>query len=82
MLRALIIVASLSLRLIASSAAAGADFDPLHRAAREHSGWWSLGPAPRTILATVAADAKSHTMYVGSLGGGVITFSTVGCRAN
>jgi hypothetical protein len=63
-------------------AAAGADFETLHRAAREHSGWWSIGPAAPTIPATLAADAKSHTIYVGSLGGGVITFATVGCRAN
>src|SRR5207302_3313237 len=72
MLRALIIVASLSMPLIAPSAAAGADFETLHRAASEPSGWQSIGPAPPTISATVAADPKSHTIYIGSVGGGVI----------
>jgi len=72
MLRALIIVASLSMPLIAPSAAAGADFETLHRAASEPSGWRSIGPAPPTISATVAADPKSHTIYIGSVGGGVI----------
>jgi len=71
MLRALIIVASLSMPLIAPSAAAGADFETLHRAASEPSGWQSIGPAPPTISATVAADPKSHTIYIGSVGGGV-----------
>ena len=36
-----------------------------------HTPWQSIGPAPPTIGA-IAADAKSHTIYVGSVGGGVI----------
>ncbi len=36
-----------------------------------HAPWYSIGPAPPTIGA-IAADAKSRTIYVGSVGGGVI----------
>ena len=39
---------------------------------RSTTPWRSIGPAPPTIAATIAADAKSHTIYVGSVGGGVI----------
>ncbi len=40
--------------------------------AQKHTPWRSIGPTPPTIAATIAADAKSHTIYVGSVGGGVI----------
>ena len=43
------------------------------------TGWESVGPAPPTILAPIAADARTHTIYIGSLGGGVIK-STDGGR--
>lgn len=71
MLRALIILASLSLPIIASNAAADAASGPLHRSA-QHRGWQSIGPAPPTILANIAADPQSRTIYIGSVGGGVI----------
>ena len=69
MLRAIFIITSLSLPTIVSSAAADTAPEPFHRSTIEHSGWRSIGPAPPTILVTVAAAAKSHTIYVGSLGG-------------
>jgi len=47
--------------------------------AAEPRGWESVGPAPPTILAPIAADARTHTIYVGSVGGGVIQ-STDGGR--
>jgi hypothetical protein len=72
MLRAIIIITSLSLPIVVSSAAADAALEPLHRGTKEHSGWHSIGPAPPTILATGAADPNSHTIYIGSLGGLVI----------
>jgi photosystem II stability/assembly factor-like uncharacterized protein len=39
---------------------------------REHNSWQSIGPAPPTIATPIAADARSHTIYIGSVGGGVI----------
>jgi hypothetical protein len=76
MLRAIIIITSLLLPIVVSSAAANAAPEPLHRGTKEHSGWHSIGPAPPTILATVAADPKLHTIYISSLGGGVISAAT------
>jgi len=35
-------------------------------------GWRSIGPAPPAIEANIAADARSHTIYIGATGGGVI----------
>ena len=34
--------------------------------------WKSVGPAPPAIPAAIASDPASHTIYVGSLGGGVL----------
>jgi photosystem II stability/assembly factor-like uncharacterized protein len=34
--------------------------------------WQSIGPAPPSIPAAIAAHAPSHTVYIGSLGGGVL----------
>jgi photosystem II stability/assembly factor-like uncharacterized protein len=34
--------------------------------------WRSVGPAPPAIEAAIAAHAPSHTIYIGSLGGGVL----------
>ena len=43
-------------------------------AEREPSGhpWRSVGPAPPAIPAAIASDPASHTLYVGSIGGGVL----------
>jgi photosystem II stability/assembly factor-like uncharacterized protein len=34
--------------------------------------WRSVGPAPPAIPAAIAAHAPSHTIYIGSLGGGIL----------
>ena len=34
--------------------------------------WTSVGPSPPAIPAAIAAHATSHTIYIGSLGGGVL----------
>lgn len=39
-------------------------------AAQEH--WRSVGPVPPAIPAAIAAHAPSHTIYIGSLGGGIL----------
>ncbi|HXA13353.1 MAG TPA: hypothetical protein VNW93_14420, partial [Mycobacterium sp.] len=78
MLRSMIIVTLLSLSAIASSVAADAASEPLHRGTSEHRGWSSIGPAPPAIDANIAADARSHTIYIGTLGAGVIKSSDGG----
>ena len=78
MLRSMIIVTLLSLSAIASSVAADAASEPLHRGTSEHRGWRSIGPAPPAINANIAADARSHTIYIGTLGAGVIKSSDGG----
>ena len=73
MLRQSILLLSLSLSITAwgdSARPAIAGSSSLN--AQKHTPWRSIGPAPPTIAATIAADAKSHTIYVGSVGGGVI----------
>ncbi len=67
MLRTLILIVSGSLPLTAWTAEA-----------REHHGWQSIGPVPPTILATIAADPRSRTIYIGSVGGGVIKSTDAG----
>jgi photosystem II stability/assembly factor-like uncharacterized protein len=49
-----------------------ASADTLSSNVQGHPPWQSVGPAPPTILASIAADAKSRTVYVGSVGAGVI----------
>src|ERR1700704_5845126 len=34
--------------------------------------WQSVGPAPPAIPAAIASHAPSHTIYIGSLGGGIL----------
>jgi photosystem II stability/assembly factor-like uncharacterized protein len=41
------------------------------------SGWKSVGPA---IAAAIAAHVPSHTIYIGSLGGGVLKSTDGGSR--
>ena len=52
----------------AEPAAAGAATFNHH----SHAPWQSIGPSPPAILAPIAADAKSHIIYVGSVGAGVM----------
>jgi photosystem II stability/assembly factor-like uncharacterized protein len=40
-------------------------------AGNPHPAWHSVGPAPPAVEAAVASDPGSHTIYVGTLGGGV-----------
>src|ERR1700680_532275 len=62
--------------LISISAWGAAIGDPLHGAsnlnAHKHLAWQSIGPAPPAIEAPIAADAASHTIYIGSAGAGVL----------
>ena len=39
---------------------------------RGHAAWQSIGPAPPAINVPVVADPASHTIYIGSFGGGVL----------
>ena len=39
---------------------------------RTHAAWHSIGPAPPAINVPVVADPASHTIYIGSSGGGVL----------
>jgi photosystem II stability/assembly factor-like uncharacterized protein len=43
----------------------GAQQVPLHA-------WMSVGPVPPAIPAAIASHAPSHTIYIGSLGGGIL----------
>ena len=75
MLRTLFMAASIALPFAAWTANSGTE-GPV--------GWHSVGPAPPNINANIAADVRSHTIYIGTVGGGVIkstdggaTFRTV-----
>jgi photosystem II stability/assembly factor-like uncharacterized protein len=46
--------------------------DVLNRSSNYGGEWRSIGPAPPAIPAAIAADAWSHTIYIGSIGGGVL----------
>ena len=37
-----------------------------------HAAWQSIGPAPPAVSVPVVADPASHTIYIGSSGGGVL----------
>jgi photosystem II stability/assembly factor-like uncharacterized protein len=74
-----ILVVLLSLPIAAWTANAGlVPTSSSDLAAPDHNGWHSVGPAPPAILANIAADARSHTIYVGTVGGGVIKSSDGG----
>jgi hypothetical protein len=42
--------------------------------------WRAVGPAPPAIEATIAANGLSHTIYIGSLGGGILKSTDGGVR--
>jgi photosystem II stability/assembly factor-like uncharacterized protein len=46
--------------------------------AEKHAGWRSIGPTPPSIDANIAVDARSHTIYIGTVGAGVIKSSDGG----
>ena len=69
------LVASVLLGLLVSSllTAAQAQIGVPHATQSTHPrAWRSVGPAPPSIPAAIAAHAPSHTIYIGSLGGGVL----------
>lgn len=73
MLRQLIILLCLSLSMTASGGDAGNALPSSSGlSAQKHSAWQSVGPAPLAIQAAIVADAASHTIYIGSAGGGVL----------
>src|SRR6266852_365020 len=68
------LVASVLLGLLVSSllTAAQAQIGVPHATQSTPRAWKSVGPAPPSIPAAIAAHAPSHTIYIGSLGGGVL----------
>jgi photosystem II stability/assembly factor-like uncharacterized protein len=73
MLRQCIALLFLSLSAAASGAGAGnATSATLGLNAHGRGGWQSVGPAPPAIEATIVSDPASRTIYIGSLGGGVL----------
>ena len=44
--------------------------------------WTSVGPSPPAIPAAIASHAASHTIYIGSIGGGVLKSTNGGATFN
>src|ERR1039458_10010869 len=44
--------------------------------------WTSVGPSPPAIPAAIASHAVSHTIYIGSIGGGVLKSTNGGATFN
>ncbi len=44
--------------------------------------WRSVGPSPPAIPGAIASDAASHTIYIGSIGGGVLKSTNGGATFN
>jgi photosystem II stability/assembly factor-like uncharacterized protein len=57
-----------------------ADESVLAKGLHNPHAWRSVGPAPPAIEAAIAAHAPSHTIYVGSLGGGILKSTDGGVR--
>lgn len=62
----------MAILVVALASAAGAPAGAPSRDSAGPRGWESVGPSPPTIAAPIAADARTHTIYVSSVGGGVI----------
>jgi photosystem II stability/assembly factor-like uncharacterized protein len=45
---------------------------PVLEESRTVGAWRSVGPAPPAIEASIAVDAATHTVYIASLGGGIL----------
>jgi len=45
---------------------------PIHSRQANPGSWRSVGPVPPAIPAAIAVHAPSHTIYIGSLGGGIL----------
>lgn len=71
-------VASILFGALVSSALFSADYrnvkiDVANRSQSTDPGvWGAIGPAPPAIEAAIGVHAPSHTIYIGSLGGGVL----------
>ena len=61
--------------LVLSAAAWGASADT-----HSHAAWQSIGPAPPAINVPVVADPASHTIYIGSAGGGLLKSTNGGAK--
>jgi photosystem II stability/assembly factor-like uncharacterized protein len=72
MVRTKFVFIPVSILVFTFAAAVGAQAAPPQGEFAGPRGWESIGPAPPTILAPIAADARTHTIYIGSVGGGVI----------
>jgi photosystem II stability/assembly factor-like uncharacterized protein len=75
--------ALLSLTLSATAwAAGGANAPPASSSpgVQQHRAWQSIGPAPPAITTPIVADAVTHTIYIGSAGGGVLKSTDGGAR--
>jgi photosystem II stability/assembly factor-like uncharacterized protein len=73
MLRPFVVISCISLSITAWSAGAGSA-SPVSPEldAQQHTTWQSIGPAPPAITTPIVADAATHTIYIGSAGGGVL----------
>src|SRR6195256_6766205 len=55
--------------------------DILNSTPSAHSGAWSaIGPGPAAIEAAIAAHPRSRTIYIGSLGGGILKSTNSGTK--